>query len=252
MHKESSGFREYNQLIHPTRVAFMKSKGINYFMTETDKKSILSFLIIWTAASIKMTERVENWIKRAGEKCVDLNFAEVGNKLQYHAKQEADHDKMLVNDIKFLIEKWNHEYNDTLTLPIVLDLCNITESQLYIALHEDVINGNHPYTQSAIEYEIERISIVYGPRILENILNTLGQNYADGISFLAEHVLLDQGHTKFNIDLLEKCISNNGNITELFASGDKALNIYSGFLTKCIDLSLRLLERSSWQSSLTV
>lgn len=252
MQKESKEYKSYSRDIHPARIEFMKAPGINYFMTETDKKKLLAFLIIWTAASIKMTEQVEHWIRRAGENCQDKNFDEVGERLKYHSKQEADHDKMLVTDIHFLLEKWNTIFADNLNLSNVLEICNIPETQAYIDLHENVISSNHPYTQTAIEFEIERISVAYGPRMIENIINTLGEDFENGITFLAEHVLLDQGHTKFNIDLLERCFSANANIHELTTTGKEALKIYSGFLSQCISLSKSLIERTSWKSNLTI
>lgn len=252
MQKESTQYKNYSQNIHPARVEFMKSPGINYFMTETDPKKLLAFLIIWTASSIKMTEQVEHWIRRAGENCQNKNFNEVGERLKYHSKQEADHDKMLVQDIHFLITKWNEIYADNLTLTEVLAICNIPETQDYIDLHENVINSSHPYSQTAIEFEIERISVAYGPRMIENILHTLGEEFEEGVSFLAEHVLLDQGHTKFNIDLLEKCFTANADLNALTQTGKEALKIYAGFLSKCMNLSSKIIERATWKSNLTI
>lgn len=251
MKKESDQFKLYNKLVHPARVSFMKSPGINFFMCENSPKKMLAFLLIWTASSIKMTEKVESWIKRAGESCDKLNFTEVGSKLKYHSQQEADHDKMLVDDVKFLIQKWNSIYSDNLTFEDLLKLGTIPETQYYVDLHENVINSDHPYSQTAIEYEIERISVVYGPRMIENVINTLGEEFETGISFLAEHVLLDQGHTKFNIDLMEKCLAANADINHLANTGSSALKIYSGFLDQCSLLSFSIFGRDKWNSHLT-
>lgn len=252
MQKNSDQFRYYSKLIHPSRTAFLRSAGINYFMTESNPKNLHSFLLIWTCASIKMTEKVEDWIKRAGEGCQQHNFTEVGARLKYHASQEADHDKMLVEDLNFLVHKWNELYHDNLT---AIDLSKISlfpETKFYVDLHEAVINSHYPYAQTAIEFEIERISVVYGPRMIENIINILGDNFSTGISFLEEHVLLDQGHTKFNIDLMEKCLGANADITKLVETGAKALSIYSGFLNSCQNASSQLLERVQWKSHLTI
>ncbi|MCK6597504.1 MAG: hypothetical protein L6Q37_04005, partial [Bdellovibrionaceae bacterium] len=250
MKKDSEDFKKYNQQIHSTRVSFLKSSGINYFMTESDPKKLHAFLLVWTAMSIQMTERVEDWIKRAGENCTNKNFTEVGEKLQYHSKQEADHDKMLVTDVNFLIEKWNKVYNDTLTLNDLFKIGTLPETQYYVDLHENVINSQHPYCQTAIEFEIERISVVYGPRMIDNLLFILGDDFEPGISFLAEHVLLDQGHTKFNIDLMEKCLAAKASLSEMVKTGSDALTIYAGFLNHCIKISHSLLERTQWNSHL--
>lgn len=249
--KETPAFKKYNELTHPARVQFLLSEGINYFMCEQNKTKLHAFLLSWTVNSIAMTEQVENWIQRAGEKCTQNQMAEVGEKLKHHAHQEADHDLMLVDDAQQLIELWNTKYNDNMTASDITYQKSTTETNAYVQLHEDTINGKHPYAQAAIEYEIERISVVYGPRMLENIHNVLGEQFNNSITFLAEHVLLDQGHTKFNLDLMERCLANGGDVTELARVGSTALQIYSEFLTKCIQHSTQIENRIKCSPQLT-
>ena len=132
------------------------------------------------------------------------------------------------------------------------DLAAITaplSSEKYIHLHENVINSDHPYAQVAIEFEIERISVLFGPKMLENILNTLGYDMQQGLTFLNDHVLIDQGHTKFNADLLERCIRSGGQLENLTTTGKNALNIYSQFLTECTVISTVLNTRNAWKTS---
>lgn len=249
--EQSESFKKYNALIHPQRIDFMLSPGINTFMAQSTPKKLHAFLLVWTGFSIKMTEKVESWISRAGESCETMNYNEVGNRLKYHANQEAGHDLMLVADLKVLIQKWNTLYNDNITEDDIFNLNVPYNTNEYVALHENTIQGKHPYTQVAIEYEIERISVMYGPKIIENVTYTLGEDFESAISFLTDHVLIDQGHTKFNIDLLEKCLAAKGDLNELVKTGGSALKIYAGFLNECIKLSAAINEREQWTSQLT-
>lgn len=249
--KTSASFKKYNALIHPQRVEFMLSPGINVFMAQNRPQKLHAFLLTWTAFSIKMTEKVETWIKQAGEQCESLAFKEVGAKLKYHAAQEAGHDQMLVADLKVLINKWNLLYNDNLTENDIFKLGQPQNTDEYVALHENTIKGQHPYTQVAMEYEIERISIMFGPKIIENIIYTLGEDFEPAISFLTDHVLLDQGHTKFNIDLMERCFAAQADLNQLVHTGKTALKIYAGFLNDCIELSRAISEREQCTSRLT-
>ncbi|MCB0369129.1 MAG: hypothetical protein KDD45_06655 [Bdellovibrionales bacterium] len=220
-------------------------------MTETDPKKLFAFLITWTGFSINMTTQVENWIQRAGKRSMELNHSEVGERLLHHANQEADHDKMLVTDLKFLLTKWNQSYSQNVRYEDIVSLSDTQETENYVALHERVINSNYPYAQTAIELEIERISVVYGPRFVENIINVLGSDIEPGITFLEEHVLLDQGHTKFNIDLLERCLANEGSMQHLVEAGSSALESYSNFLTMCMSAKDSILG-NQWTNQLTV
>ncbi len=252
MKKHSENFQNYNKLIHPQRVGLLTSLGLNYFMAHQNKKELHAFLLVWTGFSVRMTENVEQWILRAGESCETKKLTEVGAKLKYHAAQEANHDLMLVADLKVLLRKWNLIYNDTLTTEDIYALAQPKNADEYIALHEDTINGAHPYTQVAIEYEIERISVNFGPKILENLIYTLGEDFEEGISFLADHVLIDQGHTKFNIDLMEKCFNANASLNALVETGSLALKIYVGFLNECVQTSSALAQRSQCKPDLMI
>lgn len=252
MRPQSQNMQHYNIGVHSARVSFMLSPGINYFMGEMDKKKLHAFLIVWTGLSIRMTERVESWIKSAGEKCLALGFKDVGDKLVYHASQESEHDLMLVEDLDFLVRKWNEMYGQNLTTSEVTALAAPSNTSAYVKLHEDAINGQHPYTQVAIEYEIERISVHYGPRMVENLMCTLGADFDKGFTFLSHHVLLDQGHTKFNLDLMEKCFKSGANLPALVETGRNALQIYSGFLEECMSLNAKLFETEAWNSQLMI
>ncbi|MCB0392568.1 MAG: hypothetical protein KDD58_14865, partial [Bdellovibrionales bacterium] len=209
--KQSMEMYKYNVLVNPSRAQFHLQPGINFFLTQSDKKQLHAFLLVWTAFSIKNTQPVEGWIRRAGEKCLHLGFEKIGQRLLDHSRQEADHDKMLVEDLEVLIHLWNKYYENQLSTDELLSKKIPKSTQDYIQLHEDVIIGSEPFRQVAIEFEIERISVNYGPRMLESVQYSLGQEFTNGLSFLAEHVELDVGHTAFNLKLMESCFKENVN-----------------------------------------
>lgn len=255
MKKDSAQFAAYNRLVHPERVRFMRSPGIQFYTGQLSKKDLHAFLIVWSHFSIKMTEHVEEWIARAGKRCVELGFEKVGAKLKHHAAQESDHDLMLVEDLAILLEKWNSTYGDQLTTKDLDAIATPRNTNAYVDIHENTISGPHPYGQVAIEYEIERISVGYGPAMVENVVNTLGDNFEAGIGFLAHHVLLDQGHTKFNKALMEECLAMGGDLQALATTGAAALRIYGEFLTECSVLCGKLMlreERGGWSYPSTI
>ena len=252
MKKPSPQFQEYSRKVHPARVAFMQSRGIQFFMEESNPRKLHQFLILWTGLSIKMTEQVEHWIKSAGINTKSMGQNEVGEMLVHHADQEADHDLLLVKDLDYLVKKWNDLYEDSLTAEHITALATPEFTKAYVDLHEKAIGGAQPYRQVAIEFEIERISVHYGPRMIENVLHVLGYDYEAGLTFLVDHVLLDQGHTKFNMQLLEKCLANGGAVEALAETGSEALQIYAGFLSECVNLTQKVFENQTWKSQITV
>ncbi len=251
MKKDSAQFFEYNRLVHSARVRFSASPGIRVYMGEMEKKRLHAFLIVWSHFSVKMTGPVEGWISRAGERAIELGFESIGKKLKHHANQEADHDVMLVEDLKVLLARWNETYPEKITMEALNSLRLPENTNAYVDIHEDTIASQHPYGQVAIEYEIERISVQYGPQMVENVINTLGEEFNAGIEFLSHHVLLDQGHTKFNKALIEECFASGGDVKVLAETGAQALRIYGDFLTECAVASQQLISKSeskSWNS----
>ena len=131
-----------------------------------------------------MTRPVEGWISRAGEKCRERGFDELGNTLVAHAKHEAAHHKLMIADLWALVERWNANFNARID-PVALSQKKPPESiQHYRDLHEQIIAGNAPFAQIALEYEIEALSVRYGARLVAIADKTVRDNNLGGLSFL--------------------------------------------------------------------
>ncbi|WP_249346942.1 hypothetical protein [Corallococcus exiguus] len=65
------------------------------------------FLIEWSARGAYMTEPVDGWIRGAGERCISLGQEKVGRQLITHAKHEAGHHLMTLQDARVLTAQWN-------------------------------------------------------------------------------------------------------------------------------------------------
>ncbi|MCB9026750.1 MAG: hypothetical protein H6625_10560 [Bdellovibrionaceae bacterium] len=233
--KQSQEMFDYNCLVHKARTRFHIQPGINFFLTQSDKKQMHAFLLTWTALSVSNTQPVEGWIRRAGNKCIQLGYNKIGQRLVDHSRQEADHDKMLVEDLEVLVQLWNQKYENKITTKELLSLELPQSTKDYVTLHENVINSDEPFRQVAIEFEIERISVNYGPRMLESVMYSLGREFTKGLGFLAEHVELDVGHTAFNLRLLDSCFKENKAwVNSMAETGSTALNIYGQFLNDCV------------------
>lgn len=234
MEKASKELFQYHQQMHPERVAFLRSEGNTYFATQSNPKKMHGFALLWTAHSISMTKYVDTWIRSAGERCKALGINSIGESLITHARHEAGHDQMLVEDLAHLVGLWNKNYGGAMSVQEIMTIPLPENSQKYIELHEEVIKSHTPFAQVAIEFEIERLSVTVIPRWVENILCTLGQEFSTALTFLDEHILLDQGHTKFNTNLLEKCFAEGLDSKALVTAGRTALQCYAGYLGELV------------------
>jgi hypothetical protein len=193
------------------------------------------FLISFSARGVAMTEPVDGWIRRAGERCIELDEASIGKALITHSKHEAGHHVMLIQDTRALVAHWNLRNETKLSVNELLTLQPSLATEMYIALHENAITSREPWKQVAIELEIERMSTVFGPRLIDQCLRVLGDDIAPGLSFIKEHVALDVGHTRLNERMLE-CVleARPKSLDTLVRAGGMALRYYVDFFNECL------------------
>jgi hypothetical protein len=195
------------------------------------------FMISFATLGVRMTEPVEGWIRRAGQRCGELGLEALAKALVTHAHHEADHHLLMLADARFLIERWNKAGKPELNVDALLQLPATPGVRAYVSVHESVISGPTPYGQLAIEYEIEMLSVAYGPRLLERCIALLGEAILEGLSFLSDHVALDAGHTNFNRLQLDRLLEDQPDfLSGLVTAGSAALDAYAMFLGDCMGL----------------
>jgi hypothetical protein len=240
-----SRFAQYEGAITPAREAFAHGRSLAAVASDGVEVEVLElFLIHFSAFGVAMTEPVESWITRAGVRAEAIGLVELGRALQMHAKHEAGHHLMMIEDTKKLVARWNQRRGDSLDAEALLAQPIGPGPRRYRELHERVIAGDAPYAQLAIEYEIERLSVAHGAQLIGNCMKVLGREVLAGLSFLEEHVAVDAGHTRFNAAELERLLEAHPDfLPALSSAGAEALSAYEGFLDDCLAAALRLRPR---------
>jgi N-acyl-L-homoserine lactone synthetase len=233
-----SGLRnEYEQRLTQARNHFAERKSLSMILdTRLEADLLHIFLVYFSALGVGMTEPVESWIKRAGERCHEIGLSEIGSALIRHAKQEAGHHRLMIDDAHILARNWNQRRGvRPLDSQALLSRSLPPAVMQYRSLHQRVIEGPAPFAQVAIEYEIEALSVRFGPALLGQCKRLLPKEALTGLSFLTEHVALDTGHTKFNERQLERLLDERPeSLEDLIDAGVAALNAYGDFLDACL------------------
>ena len=229
-------FEQYEVKIAMARDQFDRHHAVRaLFHNPIDPLTLEAFLISFAIVGVRMTEPVEGWIRRAGRRCGELGLEHLAKALAAHAHQEANHHLLMMADARLLVERWNQARKPKLDVDLLLGLPPTAGVLAYATLHEGVISGPTPYAQLAIEYEIEMLSVTYGPRLLERCAGLLGKAILDGLSFLNDHVALDAGHTNFNRIQLSRLLDEQPSfLSGLVMAGSEALGAYAMFLGDCI------------------
>lgn len=202
---------------------------------EMDAERFELFLIEFCSRGVRMTEPVESWIYRAGERCQAVGLAALGRTLMQHSRHEAGHHLMMIEDTRVLVQGWNARHTPPLDVDELLEARERAGTRAYIDLHERVIASAAPYCQLGIEYEIEGLSVSWAPQLMQQAKRLLGASVVQGLSFLVEHVEIDVGHTNLNESQLEKLLQSQPGFAEPLArAGSEALAAYGAFLTDCL------------------
>jgi hypothetical protein len=225
----------YDQLIGPARERFAAGQGIRGMLSpNTDARAMAAFLLHFSALSVPITEPVEGWIRRAGERCEALGLAEIGRALRKHSKAEAGHHQYHIEDFSNLVRYWNTSWKPQVDPDAIRAHGVTTGGQRYGQFHEETIAGSTPYCQFAIEYEIELLPVEYGARFVENCARLLGNEVLACMTFATSHIEFDVGHTKFNAHFLGRMIAESPErLTPLVNAGTAALDAYGEHLTEC-------------------
>ena len=141
---------------------------------------------------------------------------------------------MMVEDTHALVKRWNARYSPPLDAESLFDVEPGSGASRYIAIHEAIVDGDMPFVQVALEYEIEQLPVAFGALMISNWAQRLGQDITNSLSFVREHIVLDVGHTAFNRKLLQGLLESGPRyLPVLVEAGSSILDAYAEFLTDC-------------------
>lgn len=199
------------------------------------------FLIEWMSRAAYMTEPVDGWIRRTGQRCIELGMEKLGQQLITHAKSETGHHLMTLDDARALVEHWNARHSPRLSMEELLAQPPTESMKEYRQVHDEAIEGPYPVGQIAIEREVGFLAVYFGPRLVRQVEAVLGQEVVSKLTFLNEHVAVDVGHTLLNEKMLEEAITRSPEQGRIYAeTGARAMTTYIRFLGDCLRIAEEL------------
>ncbi len=229
----------YDPLVAAARRRYVTGRGHRAMTDPAARPEVLDrFLIEFCAQGVHMTRPVDDWITRAGARCIELGMGELGAALQRHAVHEAGHHSMMIDDTRMLVAAWNQDGRRPLDADELLARDPSPGVQQYVELHERTIDSANPWGQLAIEYEIELLSITSGPVLIGNVAAVCGADRVQSLSFLTDHIAVDEGHTVFNRRQLNQVLAERPALAvPLAAAGSAALDAHARFIDDCAEVA---------------
>ena len=147
---------------------------------------------------------------------------------------------MMIADVKSLAARWNARRKPSVDAEELLDQAPTPGVLHYARVHEENIDGDSPYAQIAIEYEIEMIPLRYGDLLVARCVEILGAEILSCLSFVRQHIALDAAHTRFNARSIAKLVElSPSRVSALVSAGTAALDAYAQFIDDCVQLAKR-------------
>jgi len=230
---------QYEPHTLPARSRLDSDSSLRRLLDPNIKPALLErFLIEWMSRAAYMTEPVDGWIRRTGQRCIEQGMEKLGNQLITHAKSETGHHVMTIDDARSLVQYWNTRRLPLLNIDELLSQTPTESMKEYRQLHDETIEGPNPVGQIAIEREIGFLAVYFGPRLMQQVETVLGKAVADKMTFLIEHVAVDVGHTLLNEKMLEEAITRSPEKGRIYAEiGARAMTTYIRFLGDCLHIA---------------
>jgi hypothetical protein len=229
----------YERRLSPARERLLNGRWARRVRQRAFTRDEMEAFLLWfTSQGIGMARPVEAWSRRAGQRCIELGFDELGEALLAQDRHEFGHDVLLRDDALGLAWRWNG-HNSRIDVDRLFAQPPTLGARRYARLHEDVIDGPTPYCQLAIEYEIERLSAVLGPAFIATTMAACGPEIRLCLSSVEDQVWLDQGHARLDEYQLRQFLDDHpGALPALVDAGSAALDAYGRYLEDCLDLAL--------------
>lgn len=240
--------RTYLELVQPERNTLLSRRSL-LEVQAADKPLTLAFFLFMSARGVRITYKVEEWIRRAGLHCKELGMHEMGDQLLNYSREESGHDKMYAGDTRRLAIRWNSMFPENPVNAEQLlsaDYLNPGE-YAYHKVHEDAADSSKPFHLLAIGTEMERLSVSLVPDMLSRVEEILGKDVVKDLSFLKYHYEADLQHAKEKEIAMENLLRQYPADTDSLAStGESALRAFGEYLDDCMVLAKDLVCRSEW------
>lgn len=241
--------KSYEQGIREARQRFTWQEPLHVLLSPLTSRNLTElFLLYFCALNTRLVAPIAAYLELAGRHCDELGYPEAASFLLQHAEEERGHEVWAFEDTHRIVRHWNrrHRVSRLDADSLLLVHKNIQAVSDYHALHDAVAKSHAPYAMAAIGYEIERLSVKWGPLLMLQTFFKTGPFLAFRLNFVGRHVQEDRLHHPVNVAFLKTFIRNHPEtLPDFLRAGEQTLDAYATFLRECVALAVNTHQRVS-------
>jgi len=193
------------------------------------------FFLQYHALGVYMTEPLDGWVRREGQRCLLQGLDSLGKGLLAHARQEAQQHVMMTDDLRLLVRRWNLRRPSPLHSERLLAQFPTDAMRDWRLLVEDTLTGEQPGAQIALAYEVGHFIQSVGPVLLAHVARGLGREAIDGLTYLKENAQPATGRAITQARMMEELLRTMPENAQVLAElGAEVINIHLRFLEDCL------------------
>jgi len=231
----------YEARLRPPRRRFASNASLHEILSPAIEPALLElFLLHFCVLGVGITECIESWSRRAGERSRALSLDEVGRLLGERAQSAGQRHRRLLHDASGLVARWNTRFRGLLDARRLLGQPPSPGVLRYRKLQEAIVTGPAPFAELAIACEIERVLSRHGSDFVRNCILRLGPEIVECLHFLEDDVAMDValGRAITNQREIERLIAvDPDRLGPLVQAGTVALDAYAAFLDDCLSFA---------------
>ncbi|WP_434386572.1 hypothetical protein [Melittangium boletus] len=226
----------YEPYVLPTRARLATEAVVRRLGDGSLEPHVLErFFLQYHALGVYLTEPLESWVRREGQRCLFQGLDALGKALLAQARPEAQQHVMLMDDTRLLVRRWNLRRPCTLHAERLLAQFP-TDAMRDWRLHvEETLTEEPPGAQLALAYELGHFHQTLGPVLLAHVARALGREALDGLTFLKENAQPATGRALTQARLMEDLLRTMPENAQVLAErGAGVLDIHLRFLEDCL------------------
>ena len=232
----SQSMQQYQNLLVEPRVEF--ANLVNRLMSRSQLNTLEFFLLHHCVLGRLMTEQIGDWLNAAVNKSDALGYGELSRSLAEYRDIGFKRHELLGKDLPLLLQ-WINRRHQIELVSSYFHKKSVSEGvKKFLKLHEQVLKGKQPYRELAIQYEMERITMVHGYTLIQWCKLRFGKSVLRNLSAFRYQIKNNQQRTIILEQIQKQFIKKHPEVVDdMIEASVATLECYARYLVDCFDLA---------------